>query len=161
MTTNSTNSTNSTKIEKILEDNPLFVISESKVTFKNHHAVINLNQISNSRLIKKRDFTANIIVLVFAVLFYVMVLQPLYVFTVFESVILALILISVVSCIENYSYRLLINKTNYDFNEIFVSKQNLHIAKIFLSKFPVSTILKIKVEHELEFDCQDFKESMA
>ena len=51
--------------KKFLEKNSLFVISESKVTFKNCHAVITLNQISNSRLIKNREFTANIIVLVF------------------------------------------------------------------------------------------------
>ena len=108
-----------------------------------------LNQISNSRLIKKRDFTANIIVLVFSVLFYVMVLQPLYLSTKFESLILALILISAVSGTKNYSYRLLINKTNYDFNEIIVSKENLHFAKIFLCKFPVSIILKTKVKQGL------------
>jgi hypothetical protein len=142
----STNCITTTKTEKILEENSLFVISESKVIFKNCDTVINLNQISNSRLIKKRDFTANIIVLVFSVLFYVMVLQPLYLSTKFESLILALILISVVSCVENYSYRLLINKTNYDFNKIIVSKENLHFAKTFLSKFPASIILKTKVK---------------
>lgn len=69
----STNCTTTIKTEKILEENSLFVISDSKVTFKNYHAIMTLNQISNSRLIKKRDFTANIIVLVFSVLFYVMV----------------------------------------------------------------------------------------
>ena len=73
-------------------------------------------------------------------------LQPLYLSTIFESLILALILISVVSCVENYSYRLLINKTNYDFNKIIVSKENLHFAKTFLSKFPASIILKTKVK---------------
>lgn len=152
-------STNATKIEKVLEENSLFVISESKVTFKNCDAVINLNQISNSRLIKKRDFTANIILLVFSVLFYEIFLQPLYLSTIFESLILALILISLVSCVEKYSYRLLINKTNYDFNEIIVSEENLHFAKIFLSQFPVSTISKIKVKEEFEFDFQNLKEA--
>ena len=155
----STNFTNTAKIEKVLEENSLFVISESKVTFKNCDVVIDLNQISNSRLIKKRDFTANIMVLVFSVLFYVIILQPLYLSTIFESLILALILISVVSYVENYSYKLLINKTNYDFNEIIVSKENLHFAKIFLSKFPASTLLKAKVKQEFEFDYQSLKEA--
>ena len=155
----STNFTNTTKIEKVLEENSLFVISESKVTFKNCDVVIDLNQISNSRLIKKRDFTANIILLVFSVLFYEIFLQPLYLSTIFESLILALILISLVSCVEKYSYRLLINKTNYDFNEIIVSEENLHFAKIFLSQFPVSTISKIKVKEEFEFDFQNLKEA--
>ncbi|MFH6970563.1 hypothetical protein [Flavobacterium petrolei] len=155
----STNCITTTKTEKILEENSLFVISESKVIFKNCDTVINLNQISNSRLIKKRDFAANIIVLVFSVLFYVIILQPLYLSTIFESLILALILISVVSCVENYSYKLLINKTNYDFNEIIVSKENLHFAKIFLSKFPASTLLKAKVKQEFEFDYESLKEA--
>ncbi|MFV8365061.1 hypothetical protein [Flavobacterium sp. XS1P27] len=144
-------STNTTKIEKVLEENSLFVISESKVTFKNCDTVINLNQILNSRLIKKRDFTANIMVLVLSVLFYVMIVQPLYLSTIFESLILAIILIYVVSCIENYSYRLLINKTNYDFNEIIVSKKNLYFAGRFISKFPDSTLLKTKVEQEFDY----------
>nr|WP_315206724.1 hypothetical protein [uncultured Flavobacterium sp.] len=152
-------STNTTKIEKTLEENSLFVISESKVTFKNCDVVIDLNQISNSRLIKKRDFTANIMVLVFSVLFYVMILQPLYLSTIFESLILALILISVLSCIENYSYRLLINKTNYDFNEIIVCKENLPFAKIFLSKSTASILLKTKVKQEFEFDYQNLIEA--
>ncbi|MFE3846589.1 hypothetical protein ACFX5D_01230 [Flavobacterium sp. LB3P45] len=157
------NCTNTTKSEKVLEENSFFIISESKVTFKNYHAVIILNQISNTRLIKKRDFTANIIVLVFSVLFYVMVLQPLYLSTIVESLILALILISVGSCIENYSYKLLINKTDYDFNEIIVSKKNLNFAKIFLSKFPASTLslLKTGVKQECEFDYQDLKNEVA
>ena len=154
-----TNCTNTIKIEKVLEENSLFVISESKVTFKNCDVVIDLNQISNSRLIKKRDFTANIMVLVFSVLFYVIILQPLYLITIFESLILALILISVVSCVENYSYRLLINKTNYDFNEIIVSKKNLYFAGRFISKFPDSTLLTTKVEQEFEFDYQSLKEA--
>ena len=152
-------SANTTKIEKTLEENSFFVISESKVTFKNCDTVINLNQILNSRLIKKRDFTANIMVLVFSVLFYVMILQPLYLSTIFESLILALILISVVSYVENYSYKLLINKTNYDFNEIIVSKKDLYFAGRFISKFTASTLLKTKVEKQFEFDYQSLKEA--
>jgi hypothetical protein len=152
-------STNTTKIEKTLEENSLFVISESKVTFKNCDTVINLNQILSSRLIKKRDFTANIMVLVFSGLFYVMIVQPLYLSTIFESLIVALILIYVLSCIENYSYRLLINKNNYDFNEIIVSKENLPFAKIFLSKSTASTLLKTKVKQEFEFDYQNLIEA--
>ena len=128
-----TNCTNTTKSEKVFEENSFFIIAESQVTFKNYHEVIILNQIADTRLIKKRDFTANIIIVVFSVLFYVIVLQPLYLGTTFDSLILALILISVVNCIENYSYRLLIYKTDYDVNEIIVNKKNLYFARIFLS----------------------------
>ena len=155
----SKNCLNITKTEKFLEENSFFVISEFQVTFKNCGTAINLNQISNSRLIKKRDFTANIIVFVFAVLFYVTTIQPLYLSTTFESLLLALILISVVSSVENYSYILLINKTNYDFNEIIVSKANLHFATLFLSKFTVSTLLKSKIKQEFAFDYQNLKEA--
>ena len=155
----SKNCLNITKTEKFLEENSFFVISEFQVTFKNCGTAINLNQISNSRLIKKRDFTANIIVFVFAVLFYVTTLQPLDLNSTFESLLLALILISVVSSVENYSYILLINKTNYDFNEIIVSKENLHFATLFLSKFTVSTLLKSKIKHEFAFDYQNLKEA--
>lgn len=152
---------NTTKIEKILDENSFFVVSESKVTFKNCDAVINLNQISNCRLIKKRDFTANIMVFVFSLLFYVIILQPLYLSATFESLILALILIYVLSCVKNYSYRLLINKNKYDFNEIVVSKKELHFARIFLSKYSPSTILTTTVKREFEYDNQNFKQHIA
>ena len=155
----STNCTNIIKIEKILNNNSFFIISESNVIFKNCDIIINLNQITNCRLIKKRDFTPNILVFVFSVLFYVITFEPLYLISTFESLILALILIAVVSCIENYSYTLLINKTNYDFNEIIVSKANFHFATIFLSKFPSSTVLKSGVQQEFEFDYQILKEA--
>lgn len=146
----STYCTNTIKTEIILEKNSLFEFSESKVTFRDCDVVINLNQITNSRLVKKRNFTANIIVLVFSVLFYVMILKPLFLSTIFESLILALILIFVVSCVENYSYRLLINKRNYDFNEIIVTKENLHFAKVFLTKFTAPTSLNDKQEFEYQ-----------
>ena len=156
-----TNCINTIKNEKVLEENSFFTISESKVIFKNYQAVIILNQISNVRLIKKRDFKANIIVLVFSVLFYVMVVSPLYLSTIFESIILALILICLMCWIENYSYRLLINKMDYDFNEIIVGKKNLHFARVFLSKFPASTLLKTDVKQECEFNYQDLKKEVA
>lgn len=72
-----------------------------------------------------------------------MILQPLLLNTTFESLILALILFSIVSRLENYNHILLINKTNYDFNEIIVSDANLHFAKIFLSSFTDSIPPKI------------------
>lgn len=149
------------KIEIILDENEFFIMSESKVVFKNSNTTLSLKQISNSRLIKNRDYTVNILVLVFAVLFYLMVLQPLYLSAVFDCLIFPLILIAVLSCIKNYSYKLLINRNNYAFNEIIVSKKNLHFAGIFISKFTALTILKTKVKQEFEIDYEDFEKGIA
>ncbi|MDI1303293.1 MAG: hypothetical protein PSX42_00305 [bacterium] len=154
-------SANKTKIEKVLEENSLFVISESKVTFKNCDAVINLNQISNSRLIKKRDVSLNIILLLFSVLLCFKVLPSLNFNAIFQSLIVALILISVILAIyiKSYSYKLLINKKNYSFNEIIVSKKDLYFAGRFISKFTAATILKTKVKQDFEFEYQNLKEA--
>ena len=51
-----TNCTNTTKSEKVFEENSFFIIAESQVTFKNYHEVIILNQIADTRLIKKKIF---------------------------------------------------------------------------------------------------------
>jgi glucan phosphoethanolaminetransferase (alkaline phosphatase superfamily) len=157
----STNFTNTTKIEKVLEENSLFVISDSKVSFKNCDAVINLNQISNSRLIKNRDLSLNIIILVFSTTLYLVVLPLLNFGAVFKSLIVILILISVILaiCIKCYSYKLLINKSNYNFNEITISKKNLYFAGRFISKFADSALLKNKVEQEFEIDYRSLKEA--
>lgn len=153
------NCTNTIKFERNLKENSLFVISNSKVSFKNYDGVINLNQISNNRLIKNRDLSPNIIILVFSTILYLVVFPSLNFSAIIKSLAIILILISVILaiCIKSYSYKLLINTNNFDFYEMTVSKKNLSFAGIFISKFADSTLIQNKVEQE--FNYQILKEA--
>lgn len=153
------------KIEKKLEENCFFILSESEILFKNDNQRIslNLNQIIDIRLIKNRDFTINIVFVVFAALFYFAVLHPLNIISIFQYLIVTLvaIFIIVMSCLKNYSYKLLINKNSYSYNEIMVSKKNLYYAKVLLSRFPSSSLLKNKVEQKFAFDYYHLDQHIA
>ena len=159
------NLASNTNTEKVLEENYFFILSESKIIFKNDNQrlSLHLDQISNIRLIKKRDFTVNIIVAVFSSFFYIIVLHPVNFNTIFQYLIAALLGIFVIvgSLTKNYSYKLLINKNNYDYNEIVVSKKNLYFAKIFLNKFPASSLTKNNAKQKFVFDYQNLEKHVA
>ncbi len=133
------NFTSTNKIEKILQKNPLFIILESKVIFKNNNEKVcfYLDQISKVRLIENRDFTHSIVVLVFSALFYLLVLSPFNLNFVFSFLYLIIMSILFVTSffIKNNTYKLLINNGNFSFNEITISKSNITYAENFIAKF--------------------------
>ncbi|MFV5685687.1 hypothetical protein ACM55I_09565 [Flavobacterium sp. GB2R13] len=149
----------SNNTETILEENPLLIILESKVIFKTDSDRISicLDQISNVRIIKNTDLTANILVLLFTVFLYLLLkleFQDLNFISQSLYITLISILIVITLSIENYSYKLLINKGKFGFNEITISKKNLLHAKNFVTKFENKNILKTNKQ---EFNVESVK----
>jgi hypothetical protein len=136
--------------EKILEENRLYIILESKVIFINEKEKISfyLDQISGVRLVKKRDFTANIMLLVSLSLLYVYVLSPMNSISNFLKLIFIVTAVIVACRIKKHSHKILINTANYGFNEILISEKNLSFARIFISKFSIDSKTAIKLEKE-------------
>lgn len=141
------------KIEKVVEENPLLILLESKVIIKKdrERISISLSQISNVRVIRNRDLTLSILVLVFLAVFYILVLSPINLNIGFSFLSLTLVsfLFIVSFSIKNYTYKLLINQGKFGFNEITISKSNSIHAESFAAKFKNSGKAKM---HEKELD---------
>lgn len=134
--------------EKILEENRLFIILESKVIFINDNEKISfyLDQISAVRLVKSRDFSANIMLLVSLSLLYILVLSTMNSISDFLKLFFITTSVIVVCSLKKHSHRILINTGNYGFNEILISEKNLSFARIFISKFSINSKIVIKRE---------------
>ncbi|RTY86004.1 hypothetical protein [Flavobacterium sp. RSP15] len=133
--------------EKIIEQNALFLILESKVIFNTgrEKVILHPNQITNVRLVKNRNYTLNILILVFLIVLSLKVEAFFNVSILFHFLFLGTIIISgiLTSHIKNYSYVMLINKGRFDYDEIFVSRKNVTYANDFVSEFKsVQSVVK-------------------
>lgn len=133
--------------EKIIEQNALFLILESKVIFNTgrEKVILHPNQITNVRLVKNRNYTLNILILVFLIVLFLKVEAFFNESILFYFLFLGAIVISgiLTSHIKNHSYVMLINKGRFDYDEIFVSRKNGTYANDFVSEFKsVQSVLK-------------------
>lgn len=148
-------------IGKVVEENPLLILLESKVIIKNKkdRIGIDLCHISNVRVIKNRDLTLSILMLVNFSLFYLLVLSPMNLKFAFSFLFITIfaILFVISLLIKKYTYKLVINQGKFRFNEITISKTNSVHAENFISKFKhtYSTNWSKK-----EFDFQHLKECL-
>lgn len=135
---------NPNKIEKVLEENSFIILLETRIIIKNEKERIEfyLNDISNLRILKKRNLTPNITLLFITIIFY------LSLFTQSESffmIILSLFSTAVLTIFaflfKSYTYKLLVNSGAFNFNEIVLSKKNILHAESFLNKFSQKSIL--------------------
>lgn len=127
----------------VMKENPLYFISESKLVFKKKNVTVNLSQITDLRLIKFRSFRLNIIILA---LFYMLgiILSPyLKLDIVLFNLIFGFVPLLCSFYIKRYSYKLLINENNCNYNEIVVNRDNLNLAKMLIDSFlPVISLPK-------------------
>jgi hypothetical protein len=116
-----------------------FTIVDSNLTIdsEGQKTDFNLNQISNVRIIKKRNLTPNFLILIGVFISYFSFLSSQNIDDRLKNFTLMLIVLGVLVSFlfKHYSYKLLINKKNYCFNEFKISKQNLNIAQSFVSMF--------------------------
>lgn len=147
------------------EENRFFLVAEDKIIFKNDNQKINvyLDQISNVRLIKNRDFTVNIVVILFGTLFYLTIVDPLNFNTLFQQSIIILLMLAVAvnAFRRNYSYKLLINNKYNNYQEIAVSKRNLRFAEIFVTKFSATAVKSNKANSMIEINYQNLEQNIA
>jgi hypothetical protein len=148
------NFNNPNKIEKVIEENPLLILLESKVIIKikKERIGILLCQISNVRVVRNRDLTLSILTLVFMSLFYILVLSPMNLnFGLrFLCVALISILFIISFSIKKYRYKLLINQGKLGYNEITISKRNSIHAENFMAKFK-NVIITKSIENEFGY----------
>lgn len=127
--------TNQKRSQNVVQENPLYLVSESKLIFRNNYTIINLSQISDIRLIKHRSFRLNITILALFYVLYIIVSPYLNFDRILLDITIGLIPLSVSFTIKRYSCKLLINVNNCNYNEIVVRKTNLSFAKILVDSF--------------------------
>nr|WP_314836752.1 hypothetical protein [uncultured Flavobacterium sp.] len=130
------NLSNLYKFDNVLEGNTSFILTDSTVIVenKNNTAILNLNRISNVRIIKRRNYFRNFLVLSFLAFLYFFVISIFEMYSILLLSRVALLFFSVlaVSCIKKYSYKLLINSSDLTFKEFKIAKHNVFDAQNFV-----------------------------
>ena len=130
------NLSNLYKFDNVLEGNTYFILTDSTVIVenKNNTAILNLNRISNVRIIKRRNYFRNFLVLSFLAFLYFFVISIFEMYSILLLSRVALLFFSVlaVSCIKKYSYKLLINSSDLTFKEFKIAKHNIFDAQNFV-----------------------------
>lgn len=130
------NLSNLYKFDNVLEGNTYFILTDSTVIVenKNNTAILNLNRISNVRIIKRRNYFRNFLVLSFLAFLYFFVIPIFEMYSILLLSRVALLFFSVlaVSCIKKYSYKLLINSSDLTFKEFKIAKHNVFDAQNFV-----------------------------
>jgi hypothetical protein len=123
------------KFYDLLVENTSFILTDSTVIVEheNDTTVINLNRISNIRIIKRRNYFQNFLVLSFLAFLYFFVIP---IFEMYSILLLRLTLLFLsvlaVFCIKKYSYKLLINSSDLTFKEFKIAKHNVFDAQNFV-----------------------------
>ena len=124
------------KFYNSLVENTYFILTDSKVIVEheNDTTVINLNRISNIRIIKRRNYFRNFWVLSFLAIIYFFVIPIFEMYPILLLLRVTLLFLSVfaVFCIKKYSYKLLINSSDLTFKEFKIAKHNIFDAQNFV-----------------------------
>ncbi len=125
--------------EDILLKDHLFTLNGSHLRINSNNELVdfNLDQISNVRFSKKRNYSKNSIFSIISILIYSLLLF-FFNLSILLSIVSTLLLIALVFMsfsIKNYTYLLLINVTNFGFRELKISKKKSLCAEYFVSVF--------------------------
>jgi hypothetical protein len=118
---------------------PLFTLYDSHIVIKHkdEKKIFNLNEITNVRLQKKRNFSKNIFFLFFTLLVYSFTSDYFDISFVCNILLFVITMVlSVVSLsIENYTYELYINMKHLTFRKLRLSRKDAPYALYFVSVF--------------------------
>lgn len=130
------NLSNLYKFDNVLEGNTYFILTDSTVIVenKNNTAILNLNRISNVRIIKRRNYFRNFLVLSFLAFLYFFVIPIFEMYSILLLLRLTLLFLSVLAvfCIKKFSYKLLINSSDLTFKEFKIAKHNVFDTQNFV-----------------------------
>ena len=130
------NLSNLYKFDNVLEGNTYFILTDSTVIVenKNNTAILNINRISNIRIIKRRNYFRNFLVLSFLAFLYFFVIPifEMYSILLLSRVTLFFFSILAVFCIKKNSFKLLINSSDLTFREFKIAKHNVFDAQNFV-----------------------------
>lgn len=148
------------KVVDVLLKNPFFKLYDLHFVMKcnDEMKIFRVDEISNVRFSKKRNFTINIVLLYSTLLTYSFIsdnldknsLHPFVLFVVFT--ILSVISIS----IKDYTYLLFINRSHFGFRKFKLSKEQSPYAEHFVSIFKIKYE---KIKHQNNLDFLNFKHS--
>ncbi len=145
---------NEIRTDDSLLKNQLFVLNEShlRINCINEIVDFNLNEISNVRYSKKRNYSINNILTLIFVLVYFFGLSFFNesLFKIFSTALL-LILVFMLFSIKNYSYLLLININNFGFRELKISQKNSLNAEDFVLIFKSQYFNEAMRQNNLDF----------
>lgn len=126
-------------IQDIVTKTPLFMLYDSHIVInhKDEKKVFDLDEITNVRFQKKRNFSINIFLFFFTIFIYSFLtdyfeLNFAWSFLLF---IITVALIFVFFSIENYTYILFINMTHFGFRKLILSRKDELYAEHFVSVF--------------------------
>jgi hypothetical protein len=129
----------STSSQNAVTRNPFFSIEGSRIFIDSNGEKVNLNfdQITNVRLIKKRNVSSNRMLIFIGVLFYfdyLLFFGNHFLIQVASLIIIISVIISFL-CTRPFSYKLLVNIGVDGFNEFLVPKKYLAFAQSFVFIF--------------------------
>jgi hypothetical protein len=130
-----------------------FSIKDSVVFIETNGSKVNLNldQITNVRLIKNRNLSVNLILLYLSIIFYFTLLWNDYFVIQLMSVIIIITFIISAIFIKRFSYKLLVNKGVMGFSEFLVSKNNLLFVESFIYSIKNKKEV-IRINNEISFN---------
>lgn len=134
-------------LDDSLLKNPFFKLYESHLVIKNKEEIkiFRLDEISNVRFSKKRNFTINISLLFITLLIYSFLSDYLVKNFLYDSLLLVFVLVfGIISLsIRNHTYVLFINMNRFGFKKLKLSKKESSYAENFVSFFKTKNRNKI------------------
>jgi hypothetical protein len=127
------------KIDDDVLITPLFSLYDCNIIIKHKEGekIFNLNEITNVRFQKKRNFSINIFFLFFTILFYSFTSDYFHRNFIFHILLYVITIASslVSLSVEHYTYMLYINFNHLDYRKLSLSKKDVYSAMHLVSLF--------------------------
>ena len=137
--------------ENAFRKNNFIIYTETKVIINTKNQLLEffLEDITNVRILKKRNLYPNIITFyIMLIITSAIILSPINNDVIFFiiNIFFVFVLLIITYFLKYYSHKLLINKGKYGFSEIILQKKDIQNANKFLNDFNSNKILNLYTE---------------